>query len=137
MWSEKDNILAAHGHYHSHSCRSHWRRCWRLCRRKEECRYKHEQWVITLASVMESSLRPFINISPRSPLGTSTSTGVSPLKTQISINSGSFNTSELRPWYQPRASNSKEVTFDKAYASPPSLAIGLYNMDIGAGANIR
>lgn len=50
---------------------------------------------------------------------------------------GSFYTSEVRPWNQPRADTSKQISFISPYSAPPGLPIGLNMLDIGNDAFIR
>jgi hypothetical protein len=52
--------------------------------------------------------------------------------------SGSFNTSDVRPWDQPRADTSGTVTFPGGgFAGPPIVALALNVMDIRGGTNLR
>lgn len=49
-------------------------------------------------------------------------------------NSGTFNTMEVRPWNEPRAANSKEISFARQL---PGIAIGLTSVDMSCAANVR
>ncbi|KAI5837210.1 hypothetical protein DFP73DRAFT_568705 [Morchella snyderi] len=49
----------------------------------------------------------------------------------------SFNTKNVRPDTVPVEKTSKQVTFAKPYKSPPSMAIGLYALDVANGDTMR
>jgi hypothetical protein len=52
--------------------------------------------------------------------------------------SGSFNTSDVRPWDQPRAETTGTVTFPGGgFAGSPLVALALNTMDIRGGTNLR
>jgi len=52
--------------------------------------------------------------------------------------SGSFNTSDVRPWDQPRAETSGMVAFPGGgFARSPLVALALNTMDIRSGTNLR
>lgn len=54
------------------------------------------------------------------------------------LRSGSFNTQDLRPWNQPRSTNSGAVQFSGgALASVPRVIVGLNSMDVGGAQNLR
>ncbi|RPB11691.1 hypothetical protein P167DRAFT_606348 [Morchella conica CCBAS932] len=49
----------------------------------------------------------------------------------------SFNTKNVRPDTVPVEKTSKQVTFAKSYKAPPSMAIGLYALDVAIGDTTR
>ncbi|KAH0604227.1 uncharacterized protein H6S33_006604 [Morchella sextelata] len=49
----------------------------------------------------------------------------------------SFNTKNVRPDTVPVEKTSKHVTFAKPYKAPPSMAIGLYALDVASGDTMR
>jgi len=53
------------------------------------------------------------------------------------ITSGSYNTMDVRPWDQPRATNGKSINFDKKFQKTPLVLTGLNTFDIGNTANLR
>lgn len=50
---------------------------------------------------------------------------------------GTYSTTEQRPWYPPVATNVKQVNFWPRYDAPPNVAVGLTELDISQAANIR
>lgn len=48
-----------------------------------------------------------------------------------------FNTTQIRPWYQPRSQNSAQIIFRQPYPQPPNLAIGLNYVDFNPNVGIR
>jgi hypothetical protein len=54
-----------------------------------------------------------------------------------STDTGVFNTMDVRPWNLPQLVTSKAVVFAQPYPAPPTLALGLTEIDIGNNANVR
>ncbi|KAG8755618.1 hypothetical protein FRC14_003804 [Serendipita sp. 396] len=50
---------------------------------------------------------------------------------------GSFSTTDVRPWDEPRHQTSKYLPFAQSYTSPPHLFLGLNSLDIDCRTNIR
>jgi hypothetical protein len=50
---------------------------------------------------------------------------------------GTFNTMDVRPWDQPRAENWQLISFPAPYSAAPGLPMGLNELDVGNGGNIR
>ena len=48
-----------------------------------------------------------------------------------------FSTLEIRPWWKPQATNTKEKYFYEKYAGVPQIALGLTSIDMDEKANIR
>lgn len=46
------------------------------------------------------------------------------------ISFGIFNTMDIRPWQKPQLDNSKDIAFARAYSSPPTIALGINELDM-------
>ncbi len=55
----------------------------------------------------------------------------------LPIQSGIFNTTDVRPWDQPQLVTSKAMTFLPPFAVAPTIALGLSQLDISNAANLR
>lgn len=52
-------------------------------------------------------------------------------------NTGKFGTLDIRTWYPPVALNSRVIEFNPTYLEAPKLSLGLTELDMACGANIR
>jgi len=57
--------------------------------------------------------------------------------TRSNITSGNFDTTEIRPWNEPRNKNSKAVTFDKKFERVPRVLVALNYVNMSNSRNLR
>jgi hypothetical protein len=57
--------------------------------------------------------------------------------TPDTTDTGVFNTMDVRPWNMPQLQNSKSVVFSPPYATAPTIAMGLTELDVANSANLR
>jgi hypothetical protein len=54
------------------------------------------------------------------------------------VDSGTFSTSEVRPWHEARSRNSKRVRFKEGwFDKPPTVLVGLNLLDMAGNADLR
>jgi serine/threonine protein kinase len=55
----------------------------------------------------------------------------------LDIASGTFGTSDIRPWDHPQPSNSKAISFSHSFGTAPRVTVALSSIDIGHRTNLR
>jgi H-type lectin domain/Astacin (Peptidase family M12A) len=56
---------------------------------------------------------------------------------EFQIQVGDFSTKELHPWYEPTKTNSKWISFPRAFSSPPKVIVWLKSVDMAKNFNWR
>lgn len=54
------------------------------------------------------------------------------------VDSGSFSTSDMRPWHDPKSKNSKRIEFKSGwFQQPPTVLVSLHMLDMAGSADLR